>query len=262
MKYGHGQLIDGCQHDGLWDPYIDAAMGTCGDLCAVEHGITREQQDAFAAESYRRAAAATQSGVFRNEIVPVVVKSRKGDVVVERDEQIDKVDFAKMSTLRPVFDPKNGTVTAASASPISDGAAALILCSRSKAKALGLSVIAVVRGFGDAAQEPQRFTTAPSLAVPVALARAGIQLTQVDLFEFNEAFAAVGIANTRILQLDPAKVNVLGGAVALGHPLGCSGARIIVTLISALRSKNGRIGCAAICNGGGGASALIIELQQ
>eukprot|EP00474_Spongospora_subterranea_P010500 CRZ10958.1 hypothetical protein [Spongospora subterranea] len=259
MKYGHGKLIDGVQHDGLWDPYIDAAMGECGDICAREYNISREEQDQVAAESYKRAAAATKSGLFKEEIVGIVVKGRKGDTVVDQDEQISKVDFAKISQLRPVFS-KDGSVTAANASPISDGAAALVLVSKKKAMELNLKVIAYIRSFADAAQDPVKFTTSPALAVPKALAYAGLDKAQIDLFEFNEAFAVVGAVNTKLLQLDANKVNVLGGAVALGHPLGCSGARIIVTLLSALKHRSGRLGCAAICNGGGGASSIIIEL--
>ncbi|CAD5279753.1 MULTISPECIES: acetyl-CoA C-acyltransferase [unclassified Imperialibacter] len=258
-KYGHGQLIDGLMHDGLWEIYNGFPMGNCAENTAKEMKITREEQDAYAINSYKRVAAATEAGYFKDEIIPVEIPQRKGDpVLMKEDEEFKNVNFDKIPSLRPVFE-KDGTVTAANASTINDGASALIIMSAAKAKELGLIPIAKIRGFGDAAQDPMWFTTSPALAIPKAMKMAGVTKKDVDFYEINEAFAAVAIANNRKLELDPAKVNVFGGAVALGHPLGCSGARIITTLNSVLHQEGGTIGVAGICNGGGGASAIVIE---
>lgn len=258
-KYGHGQLIDGLMHDGLWEAYNQFAMGNCADNTAKEMNISREAQDEYAINSYKRSAAAWEAGKFAEEIVPVEVPQRKGDaLVVNEDEEYKNVRFDKITSLRPVFS-KDGTVTAANASTINDGASAIILMSEEKVKELGVKPIAKIKGFADAAQDPMWFTTAPSLAIPKAMKAAGVEKGDVDFYEINEAFSAVAIANNTKLELDPAKVNVNGGAVALGHPLGCSGARIITTLNSVLHQNNGTIGVAGICNGGGGASAIVIE---
>ncbi|ADR21197.1 acetyl-CoA acetyltransferase [Marivirga tractuosa] len=258
-KYGNGQLIDGLLNDGLWEVYNKFPMGNCADNTAKEMKITREQQDEYAINSYKRVAKATEDGSFKEEIVPVEVPQRKGDpLVISEDEEYKNVRFEKIPSLRPVF-AKDGTVTAANASTINDGASALVLMSKEKADALGIKPIAKIRGFGDAAQDPLWFTTAPSLAIPIAMKRAGVSKEEVDFYEINEAFSAVAIANNMELGLDPEKVNVFGGAVALGHPLGASGARIMTTLYSVLNQKNGKIGVAGICNGGGGASAIVIE---
>lgn len=258
-KYGHGQLVDGLMHDGLWEAYNNFPMGNCADNTAKEMNISREAQDEYAINSYKRVAAATEAGDFKDEIVPVEIPQRKGDpVIMDEDEEFRNVSFDKIPTLRPVFD-KEGTVTAANASTINDGAAALVLVSKEKADELGLTVIAKIKGFGDAAQEPLWFTTAPALAVPRALAHAGIEQGDVDFWEVNEAFSAVALANQQKLGLDADKLNVFGGAVAIGHPLGTSGARIIATLVNVLNKKGGKIGCAGICNGGGGASAIVVE---
>jgi len=258
-KYGHGQLVDGLMHDGLWEVYNEFAMGNCADNTAREMNISREAQDEYAINSYKKVAASTEAGDFKNEIVPVEIPQRKGDpVIMDTDEEFSNVNFEKIPNLRPVFD-KEGTVTAANASTINDGASALVLVSQEKAEELGLTLIAKIKGFGDAAQEPLWFTTAPSLAIPKALAHAGVDQDDVDVWEVNEAFSAVALANQEKLSLNPEKLNVLGGAVALGHPLGASGARIITTLVSALDKKGGKIGAAGICNGGGGASAIVIE---
>lgn len=258
-KYGNGELVDGLLKDGLWEVYNKFPMGNCADNTAKEMKITREMQDEYAINSYKRVAAATEAGYFKNEIVPVEVPQRKGDpIVIAEDEEYKNVKFEKIPALRPVFD-KEGTVTAANASTINDGASALVLMSKEKADALGLKPVAKILGYADAAQDPLWFTTAPALAIPKALERAGKSITEVDFFEINEAFSAVAIANNIQLNLDADKVNVFGGAVALGHPLGCSGARIIATLNSVLHQKNGSIGVAGICNGGGGASAIVIE---
>ncbi|MBK8612899.1 MAG: thiolase family protein [Flavobacteriales bacterium] len=257
-RFGNGQLIDGIGKDGLTDVYHQTAMGVSADNTAKEHKITREEQDAFAIESYTRAANAWKAGKFADEVVPVTVKTRKGDVVVSEDEQFKAANFEKMPTLKPVF-TKEGTVTAANASAINDGAAALVLMSADKAKALGLKPLAKVLSYADAEQAPEWFTTTPAKAVPRAVEKAGLKMSDIHFFELNEAFSVVGIANTRLMGLDPAKVNVNGGAVALGHPLGCSGARIIVTLINVLKQNGGKYGAAGICNGGGGASAMVIE---
>lgn len=257
-RFGNGQLIDGIGKDGLTDVYHQTAMGVSADNTAKEHKITREEQDAFAIESYTRAANAWKAGKFADEVVPVTVKTRKGDVVVSEDEQFKAANFEKMPTLKPVF-TKEGTVTAANASAINDGAAALVLMSADKAKALGLKPLAKVLSYADAEQAPEWFTTTPAKAVPRAVEKAGLKMSDIHFFELNEAFSVVGIANTRLMGLDPAKVNVNGGAVALGHPLGCSGARIIVTLLNVLKQNGGKYGAAGICNGGGGASAMVIE---
>lgn len=258
-KYGHGQLIDGLMHDGLWEAYNHFAMGNCADNTAKEMKITREMQDEYAINSYKRSAAAWEAGKFAEEIVPVEVPQRRGDaLVISEDEEYKNVKFDKIPSLGPVFS-KEGTVTAANASTINDGASALLLMSEEKVKELGVKAIARIKGFADAAQDPMWFTTSPSLAIPKAMKAAGIDKSNVDFYEINEAFAAVAIANNMQLELDPEKVNVNGGAVALGHPLGCSGARIITTLNSVLRQNEGHIGVAGICNGGGGASAIVIE---
>lgn len=258
-KFGPATMIDGMQKDGLTDAYDNSAMGVCADLCAAEYNFTREDQDNYAIQSYERSAKAWESGKFDNEVVPVPVLQRKGDpIIVSKDEEFTNVKLDKIPSLNAVF-TKEGTVTAANASTINDGAAAVILMSEEKAIALGLKPLAYIKGYADAAQEPKWFTTSPAKAVPKALEKAGITISDVDYFEFNEAFAVVGLANSKILGLDNNKVNVNGGAVSLGHPLGCSGVRIIVTLLNVLEQNNGKIGAAAICNGGGGASAIVIE---
>ncbi len=259
VKFGPTSLIDGMQKDGLTDAYDNSAMGVCADLCASEYNFTREDQDAFAIQSYERSAAAWEAGRFDAEIVPVEVPQRRGDaIVITKDEEYTNVRLDKIPSLAPVF-TKDGTVTAANASTINDGAAALVLMSEEKAKSLGINPLAYIKSYADAAQEPKWFTTAPAKALPKALDKAGLSLADVDYFEFNEAFSVVGLANAKILGINNAKINVNGGAVSLGHPLGCSGARIIVTLINVLNQNNAKIGAAAICNGGGGASAIVIE---
>ena len=259
VKFGPTSLVDGMQKDGLTDAYDNNAMRVCADLCATEYNITREAQDNFAIQSYGRSAAAWEAGKFDAEIVPVEVPQRRGDaIVVSKDEEYTNVKLDKIPSLAAVF-TKEGTVTAANASTINDGAAALVLMSEEKAQSLGLTPLAYIKSYADAAQEPKWFTTAPAKALPKALDKAGISISDVDFFEFNEAFSVVGLANAQILGLDNDKINVNGGAVSLGHPLGCSGARIIVTLISVLNQNNAKIGAAAICNGGGGASAIVIE---
>ena len=258
-KFGPTTLLDGMQKDGLTDAYDNTAMGVSADLCASEYKISREEQDQFAIQSYERSAKAWEAGKFDNEIVSVAVPQRKGEpVIVSKDEEYTNVKLDRVSSLNPAF-TKDGTVTAANASTINDGAAALVLMSEEKAIALGLSPLAYVLSYADAAQEPKWFTTSPALALPKALKKANLTIEDVDYFEFNEAFSVVGLANAKILNLDINKVNVNGGAVSLGHPLGCSGARIIVTLLNVLEQNNGKIGAAAICNGGGGASAILIE---
>ncbi|MDM1396482.1 acetyl-CoA C-acyltransferase [Myroides odoratimimus] len=258
-KFGPATIIDGLQNDGLVDAYDNNAMGVSADLCASTHNISREEQDNFAIKSYERSAKAWDAGKFNNEVVPVSVPQRRGDaIVVSKDEEYTNVKLDKITSLRPAF-TKEGTVTAANASTINDGAAAVVIMSEEKALSLGLKPLAYIRGYADAAQEPEWFTTAPAKALPKALKKANVAIEEVDFFEFNEAFSVVGIANTKLLNIDPEKVNVNGGAVSLGHPLGCSGARIIVTLLSVLEQNNAKIGAAAICNGGGGASALVIE---
>ena len=259
VKFGPSSLVDGMQRDGLVDAYDNQAMGTCADLCATEYKISREEQDNFAIQSYERSAKAWEAGKFDEEVVPVEVPQRRGDaLIVSKDEEYTNVKLDKIPTLSPVF-TKDGTVTAANASTINDGAAALVLMSEEKAKSLGLTPLAYIKSYADAAQEPKWFTTAPAKALPKAIEKAGISLGDVDYFEFNEAFSVVGLANAKILGLNENKVNINGGAVSLGHPLGCSGARIIVTLINVLAQNNAKIGAAAICNGGGGASAIVIE---
>ncbi len=259
QKFGPATMIDGMQKDGLVDAYDHNAMGTCADLCATEHNFSREDQDAFAIQSYKRSAKAWKEGKFDNEVVPVEVPQRKGDpIVIKEDEEFKNVRMDKIASLRPAFS-KDGTVTAANASTINDGAGAVVLMSREKANELGLKVLASIKSFADAAQEPKWFTTAPSKALPKALAKAGITQDDVDFFEFNEAFAVVGLANMKILGLSDKNTNVNGGAVSLGHPLGCSGVRIIITLLNILEQNNAKTGAAAICNGGGGASAIVIQ---
>ncbi|RTY94878.1 acetyl-CoA C-acyltransferase [Flavobacterium sp. GT3R68] len=258
-KFGPASMVDGMQKDGLTDAYDNNAMGVCADLCATEYGISREAQDNFAIQSYERSAKAWEAGKFDNEVVPVAVPQRKGDpIMVTRDEEYTNVKLDKIPSLNAVF-TKEGTVTAANASTINDGAAAVIMMSEEKALSLGLKPLAYIRGYADAAQEPKWFTTTPAKALPKALDKAGLSISDVDFFEFNEAFAVVGLANSQILGLNNDKVNVNGGAVSLGHPLGCSGVRIIVTLMNVLEQNNAKIGAAAICNGGGGASAIVIE---
>jgi acetyl-CoA C-acetyltransferase len=258
-KFGPTTLLDGMQKDGLTDAYDNTAMGVSADLCASEYNITREQQDQFAIQSYERSAKAWEAGKFDNEIIPVAVPQRKGEpVIVSKDEEYINVKLDRVSSLNPAF-TKDGTVTAANASTINDGAAALVLMSEEKAIALGLSPLAYILSYADAAQEPKWFTTSPALALPKALKKANLKIEDVDYFEFNEAFSVVGLANAKLLNIDLNKMNVNGGAVSLGHPLGCSGARIIVTLLNVLEQNNGKIGAAAICNGGGGASAIVIE---
>jgi len=258
-KFGPATLEDGMQKDGLVDAYDKNAMGVCADACATEYKFTREDQDAFAVQSYGRSKAAWDAGKFNDEVVPVEVPQRRGEpVIVDRDEEYTNVKMEKIPALRPAF-TKDGTVTAANASTINDGAAAMVLMSREKANELGLKPIATIKSYADAAQEPEWFTTAPAKALPKALAKANIELSDVDYFEFNEAFSVVGLANMKILGLNDSNVNVNGGAVSLGHPLGCSGARILVTLINVLHQNDAKIGAAAICNGGGGASAMVLE---
>lgn len=258
-RLGHGQLTDGLVKDGLWDVYNDYHMGSAAELCASTCNISREAQDEFAIASYHRAQAAQQAGNFNDEIVPVEIKDRKGNVtLITADDEPTAVKFDKIPGLKPVFQ-KDGTVTAANASTLNDGAAALVLMSADKAAELGIPVLAKIRSFADAQQAPEWFTTAPAKAIPLALSRAGIDKSEVDYFEINEAFSVVSLANNQILELDPAKVNLNGGAVALGHPLGASGARIVVTLLHVLKQNEGKIGVAGICNGGGGASALVVE---
>lgn len=258
-KFGNITMLDGITKDGLLDVYSNVPMGNCAELCAKEHNISREDQDAFAIESYRRAAAAWEAGKFNDEIVAVPVPQRKGDpIMISKDEEYTNVFLDKIPSLRPAFD-KEGTITAANASTINDGASALVLASEEMVQKLGLKPLAKIVSYADAAQAPEWFTTAPSIAIPKALEKAGLSTSDVDFWELNEAFSVVGIANTKILGLDPAKVDVNGGAVALGHPLGNSGSRVIVTLLHVLKQNNAKIGGAGICNGGGGASAMIIE---
>jgi len=258
-KFGPTTLEDGMQKDGLVDAYDHNAMGVCADACATEYKFSREEQDAFAIQSYKRSADAWNSGKFDNEVVPVEVPQRRGDaVIISKDEEYTNVNLDKIPSLRPAF-TKDGTVTAANASTINDGAGAMVLMSKEKAEELGLKPLATIKSYADAAQEPKWFTTAPAKALPKALDKAGLTINDVDYFEFNEAFSVVGLANMKLLGLDDKNVNVNGGAVSLGHPLGCSGVRIIITLLNVLEQNNARIGAAAICNGGGGASAIIIE---
>lgn len=259
LKYGNGELVDGLLKDGLWEVYNQFPMGNCADNTASEMNITREMQDQYAINSYKKSAASWEAGKFNEEIVPIEIPQRKGDpIIFSEDEEYKNVKFEKIPLLRPVFS-KEGTVTAANASTINDGASALILVSKEKAEELGLKPIAKILGFADAAQDPLWFTTAPSLAIPKAIKNANISKEDVDFYEINEAFSVVAIANNIEMDLDESIVNVNGGAVALGHPLGCSGARIITTLNSVLHQNNGNIGVAGICNGGGGASAIVIQ---
>ncbi|HDZ13312.1 MAG TPA: acetyl-CoA C-acyltransferase, partial [Pricia sp.] len=259
QKFGPTTMIDGMQKDGLVDVYDQNAMGVCADACATKYNFSREDQDTYAVQSYNRAANAWKAGKFADEVVPVSVPQRRGEpVIVTEDEEYRNVNIKKIPALRAAFS-KDGTVTAANASTINDGAAALILMSAEKAKELKLTPLAKIRSFADAAQAPEWFTTAPAKALPLAIAKAGLQIEDIDFFEFNEAFAVVGLANMKLLGLSDKNVNVNGGAVSLGHPLGCSGARILITLFNVLKQNNGKIGAAAICNGGGGASAIIVE---
>ena len=258
-RLGDGQITDGLVKDGLWDVYNDYHMGSAAELCATDCNISREEQDAYAIESYKRSQAAHAAGNFKQEITPVEITDRKGQITLfDTDEEPSTVKFDKVSTLKPVF-KKEGTVTAANASTLNDGAAALVLVSKQKADELGIKPIARILGYGDAQQAPEWFTTAPAKAIPRALKHAGINADQVDFYEINEAFSVVSLANNKELKLDASKVNVNGGAVSLGHPLGASGARIVVTLLNVLQQNGGKIGVAGICNGGGGASALVIE---
>lgn len=260
-RYGDSVLVDGLARDGLKDAYSDDAMGVCAEKCARDHGFSREDQDNFAVDSYKKAQAAHAAGKFQSEIAPITIKGFRGkpDVVVEVDEESTKFNEQKLKSARTVFQKENGTVTAANASPINDGGAALVLVSHKKLVELNLKPIARILGWGEAAQNPEDFTISPALAVPKALKHAGIAIDDVDFFEFNEAFSVVGLANQKILGLPSEKLNVYGGAVAIGHPLGCSGARILVTLTSVLQQEGGKIGVAAICNGGGGASSMVLE---
>jgi acetyl-CoA C-acetyltransferase len=259
VKFGNIAMLDGITKDGLLDVYSKVPMGNCAEICAREHNITREDQDNFAIDSYTKAAAAWKAGKFNDEIVPVSVPQRKGDpIMISEDEEYKNVFLDKIPSLRPAFE-KEGTVTAANASTLNDGASALILASKEAVEKYGLKPIAKIVSYADAAHAPEWFTTAPSKAVPIALGKAGLSVADIDFWELNEAFAVVGIANTKLLGLDPAKVDVNGGAVAIGHPLGNSGSRVIVTLINVLKQNGGKLGGAAICNGGGGASAMIIE---
>ncbi|MCE2845177.1 MAG: acetyl-CoA C-acyltransferase [Sediminibacterium sp.] len=258
-KYGDTTLLDGLAKDGLVDVYDQVAMGNFADLCATEHQISREEQDAFAIGSYTKSQASIEKGLFVNEIIPVVIPQRKGDpITIDKDEEPFNVKFDKIASLNPAF-RKTGTVTAANASTMNDGAAALILMSGEKMNTLGLKPLAKITSYADAEHDPKWFTTAPSLALPKALSKANLTSNDINFFEFNEAFSVVGVVNTKLLNLDPSKVNIRGGAVSLGHPLGCSGARIIVTLTHILQDHQAKYGAAAICNGGGGASAMIIE---
>ncbi|WP_299324194.1 acetyl-CoA C-acyltransferase [uncultured Maribacter sp.] len=258
-KFGPTTLIDGMQKDGLVDAYDENAMGVCADACATEYEFSREDQDAYAIQSYKRSADAWENGKFDNEVIPLAVPQRRGEPkMVTKDEEFSNVFIDKIPNLRPAFS-KDGTVTAANASTINDGAAALVLMSREKAEELNLKPLAVIKSYADAAHEPEWFTTAPAKALPKALAKSNLKLEEIDFFEFNEAFSVVGLANMKILGLDDKNVNVNGGAVSLGHPLGCSGARILITLLNVLEQNDAKLGAAAICNGGGGASAIIIE---
>ena len=258
-KFGPATMIDGMQKDGLTDAYDHTPMGVSADFCAATHNISRQEQDDFAIASYQKSANAWQSGKFNNEVVPVSVAQRRGEpIIVAQDEEFLNVKLDKIPTLNAAF-TKDGTVTAANASTINDGAAALVLMSEEQAKALNLTPLAYIKGYADAANEPKWFTTAPAKALPIAVSKAGFQMEDIDFFELNEAFSVVGLANIKLLEIDPNKVNINGGAVSLGHPLGCSGARILVTLLNVLEQNNAKIGAAAICNGGGGASAIVIE---
>lgn len=259
-KLGHSEIKDGIIIDGLWDVYNNFHMGKAGELCAKECHISREEQDAYAVESYKRAIEAHETGALKNEIIEIKVKDRKGNISkVTMDEELERVKFDKIPALRPVFD-KEGTITAANASSINDGAAALLMMSEKKAKELNLQPMAKIRSHSSAAKDPEWFTTAPADAIPLALKKAGVDIQDIDLFEINEAFSVVSLINNRLLELNPNSVNIHGGAVSIGHPIGCSGARIIVTLLHALQKTGGSLGCAGICNGGGGASAIVLEM--
>lgn len=257
-RLGNSTVVDGLIKDGLWDPYKNQHMGSCAELCAREHKISREAQDEFAAESYRRAQEATKNGKFKNEVVPVIIKSRKGEVTVNTDEEPGKVDFAKISTLRPAFE-KEGTVTAANASKINDGASAVMVMSWEEAQRRGLKPMARIVGYATHSQEPEWFTTAPASAIKKLLSRIGWKISDVDLWELNEAFSVVGLVNVQLLGLDPKNVNVNGGAVALGHPIGSSGCRIVITLLNAMKDRGAKRGMVGICNGGGEATAMAFE---
>lgn len=259
QKLGHGKLTDGMIKDGLWDVYNDYHMGNAAELCAKEMNFSREEQDRYAVQSYKRSAEAVENGKFKDEIVPVEIKTRKGTIVVDTDEEYKNVKFEKIASLRPVFQ-KEGTVTAANASTINDGAAALVLMSKEKAEELSMKPLAKITAYADAAQEPEWFTTAPAKAIRKALKKAGKKLSDIEYFEINEAFSAVALAAVKELELDEAQVNVNGGGVSLGHPLGASGARIIVTLLNVLKQNNAKHGVAGLCNGGGGASAVAVEM--
>lgn len=263
-KFGDQNIVDGMLKDGLTDAYKKEHMGLAAELCSDDHGIDRAAQDAYAIETYTRAQKATEAGVFNTEIVPVEVSGGRGKpaVKITADEEAKNLNADKLKTVRPVFKPQNGTVTAANAAPLNDGASALVLMSEAKVKELGVKPIAKILGWGDAAREPERFTTAPALAIPKAIKHAGLTDKDVDFYEINEAFSVVALANMKLLNLTPDVVNVFGGSVAIGHPLGCSGARIVTTLTTVLREKKAKIGCAGICNGGGGASAIVIESLQ
>lgn len=259
IRYGNGEILDAIVRDGLQDPYKKTMMGNTAELCAAKYTFTREEQDAYALESYRRAAEAYRNGWFADELAPVTVASKKGDVVIAEDEEYKKLDPAKVASVKPAF-IKDGTVTAVNASKINDGAAAVVLMSKEKAETLGIKPIARILSFADAEQSPDWFTTSPAIAIPKAVAKAGKKMSDIDFFEINEAFSVVALANIREMNLEPSKVNAFGGAVSLGHPIGMSGARIICTLISVLKNKGGKVGAAGICNGGGGASAMVVEL--
>jgi len=264
-KYGDQTLVDGVLKDGLTDAYGKKEhMGLAGEECAQDHTISREQQDEYAIKSYQKAQKATESGLFKAEIVPVEVSGGRGKpaIKVERDDEVKNLNIEKLKAMRPAFQPNGGTITAPNAAPINDGASALVLVSEAKLKELGLKPLAKILGWGDAAQKPSKFTTAPALAIPKAIKHAKIDAASVDAYEINEAFSVVALANMKILGLDEAKVNIHGGSVAIGHPLGCSGARIVTTLINVLKEQKGKIGVAGICNGGGGASALVVESLQ
>jgi len=258
QRLGHGQMFDGIVKDGLWDVYNDKHMGSCAEDCSRKYGIGREAQDEFAIESYRRAEEAIKNGAFEAELVPFTVESRRGETVVDVDEEWNKIKLEKVPTLKPAFE-KNGTVTAANSSKLSDGASALVIMSEAAAEAQGLEPLARIIGFGEAAQAPVEFTTAPAVAIPKALKSAGLTVADVGAWEINEAFSVVSLVNQQLLDLDSSILNMHGGAVALGHPIGCSGARIITTLAHIMQQKDIAIGCAAICNGGGGASAIVLE---
>jgi acetyl-CoA C-acetyltransferase len=263
-KFGDQTIVDGMLKDGLTDAYKKEHMGLQGELCADDHSISREEQDAYAIETYTRAQKATEAGIFATEIVPVEVSGgrNKPTIKISTDEEVKNLNVDKLKTVRPAFKPKGGSVTAANAAPLNDGAAAVVLMSEAKVKELGVKPLAKILGWGDAEREPERFTTAPALAIPKAIKHAGLTEKDIDFYEINEAFSVVALANMKILGLTSDKVNVFGGSVAIGHPLGCSGARILTTLTTVLREKKAKIGCAGICNGGGGASAMVIENLQ